>query len=228
MQVSLVLSVISLAACVIFFIYCRAYLRRRTGSERILAEFREEVYQLIGEIDAATDKDALLVEERIKNLRSILEEVDKRMNVHLREMDRRRSQEEAYAELGRKHSLSGASSALIQPFPTVYDRFAGASAPVNTEALPHEEIAAAETELPAATVVGFSPPGADSVPPRLKREPLGPRIVRSAREITPKAPPFQEQVADLSKAGLSAGLIAARLGVSLSEVELAIAIAERS
>jgi hypothetical protein len=220
------LSVLTLMACVFFFIYCRAYLRRRTGSERILAEFREEVYKLIAEIDAATDKDALLVEERIKTLRSLLEEVDKRINVHLREVDRRQFQEEAYAELGRKHSLTNPFSAVIQPFPKAYELFSGSSAQANTKADSQEPAAA---EIPAATsaVVGFTAP-AGSAPLPLKREPVGPRIVRAQRDITPKPPPFPEQVAELSKAGLSASLIAARLGVSLSEVELAIAISERS
>ena len=224
MQVSMIFSVVTLMACVFFFIYCRAYLRRRTGSERILVEFREEVYKLIAEIDAATDKDALLVEERIKTLRSLLEEVDKRINIHLREVDRRQSQEEAYAKLGRKHSLTSPFSAVIQPFPKAYELFSGSSAKPKTEADSQEPEAA---EIPAATVVGFTAP-ADPGPIPLKREPVGPRIVRAQREITPKPPPFPEQVAELSKAGLSAGLIAARLGVSLSEVELAIAISEGS
>ncbi|MDR3115588.1 MAG: hypothetical protein LBU25_08710 [Treponema sp.] len=226
MNVSIVLSVSTLMACILFFIYCRAYLRRRTGSERILAEFREEVYKLIAEIDAATDKDALLVEERIKTLRAILEEVDKRISVHLREVDRRQLQEEAYAELGRKRSMTSPFSAVIQPFPKAYDLFSGASAKIRAEA-DSQKPEAAEKEIPASAAVGFTAPP-DSTPSPLKQEPVGPRIVRAQREITPQAPPFPEQVAELSKAGLSASLIATRLGVSLSEVELAIAISERS
>ena len=226
MQVSMVLSTVTFMACVFFFIYCRAYLRRRTGSERILAEFREEVYKLIAEIDAATDKDALLVEERIKTLRSLLEEVDKRISVHLREVDRRQFQEEAYVKLGRKHSVTSPFSAVIQPFPKAYDLFSGASAKTDTEG-DSKTPAAAAKDIPAAAAVGFTAP-ADRGPLPLTREPAGPRIVRAPREITPNPPPFPEQVAELSKAGLSASLIAARLGVSLSEVELAIAISERS
>lgn len=224
----MVLSVLTLMACVFFFIYCRAYLRHRTGSERILAEFREEVYKLIAEIDAATDKDALLVEERIKTLRSILEEVDKRISVHLREVDRRLVQEEVYTELGRKRGLTSPFSAVIQPFPKACDLFSSSSAKTGAEG-DSQKSEAVETELPAATsaVVGFTPPpDSRSIP--LKREPVGPHIVRAQREIAPKPLPFAEQVAELSKAGLSASLIAARLGVSISEVELAIAISDRS
>ncbi|MDR2633486.1 MAG: hypothetical protein LBC51_07680 [Treponema sp.] len=189
-----------------------------------MAEFREEVYKLIAEIDAATDKDALLVEERIKTLRSILEEVDKRISVHLREVDRRQFQEEAYAELGRKRSMTKPFSALIQPFPKAHDLFSGSAPKSGTEA-DSQKNEAVEEERPLASsaAVGFTMP-ADSRP-----KPLSvPRIVRAQREIEPKPLPFAEQVAELSKAGLSASLIAARLGVSISEVELAIAISERS
>ena len=58
--------------------------------------------------------------------------------------------------------------------------------------------------------------------------PIGPRIVVSQRQIEPKPLPLAEQVAELSKAGLSPDLIARRLGVSISEVEVAIAISEGS
>ncbi|MDR1956133.1 MAG: hypothetical protein LBQ30_04690 [Treponema sp.] len=217
MYVSMVLSAGSLIACVFFFIYCKAYLRRRTGPDRILAEFREEVYKLIAEIDAATDKDALLVEERIKTLRNLLEEVDKRISVHIREVNRRQFQEEAYAELGRKRGMTG-------PFPSVIQPFSG-SFPKTTEEAEVQKAEAAEKE--SAAVVGFTAPG-DRKPLSSQREHRGPRIVQTQREIVPKPLPFAEQVAELSKAGLSASLIAARLGVSISEVELAIAIAEHS
>lgn len=220
---SIMFSAASFIACVFFFVYCRAYLKRRTGPERILAEFREEVYKLIAEIDAATDKDALLVEERIKTLRALLEDVDKRISVHIREVDRRQFQEEVYAELGRKRGITNPFSAVIQPFPKAYDLFSGTpKTGAEADSPKHEAL---EKEIPA--VVGFTTP-VDSTPIPLKRDPTGPRIVRAPREIAPKPLPFAEQVAELSKAGLSSSLIAARLGVSISEVELAIAITERS
>jgi hypothetical protein len=131
MDWSIVFSAGSLILCVVFFLYFKAYLRRRTGPDRLLAEFREEVNKLIAEIDAATDKDALLVEERIKTLRGILEEVDKRIGVHLRELDRKRFQEEAYAELGRKRSIIGAGQSLPQKTPKAADMF-----PVSAKTLP--------------------------------------------------------------------------------------------
>jgi hypothetical protein len=212
--------------CAFFFVYFRAYLRRRTGPEQLLAEFREEVNKLIAEIDAATDKDALLVEERIKTLRSILEEVDKRISVHIREVDRRRFQEEAYAELGRKRSIIGSFPAVTQNMPKAYDLFPSASKK------PMQELNAfSEKDL---SLEGAARPSLDKTSqdndrgsPHAAQEPVGPRIVVAPRQIEPKPAPLAEQVVELSKAGLSPRLIALRLGVSLSEVELAIAISER-
>jgi hypothetical protein len=205
---SFIFSTASLISCVFFFLYFRSYLRRRTGPDVLLAEFREEVYKLIAEIDSATDKDALLVEERIHTLRNLLEEVDKRISVHIREVDRRRVQEEAYAELGRKRRVidSFSNAQANRRAPRAFELF-----PPATVAPPENADA---PELPKTT------PDSDTPPPPC------PRIVVAERQIEPKPAPFAEQVAELSKAGLSAGLIAARLGVGIAEVELAIAISK--
>jgi hypothetical protein len=212
MNGSIILSALSLMVCVFFFLYFRAYLRRRTGPEQLLAEFREEVYKLIAEIDAATDKDAMLVEERIKTLRSLLEDVDKRISVHIREVDRRRFQEEAYAELGRKRSIISSFPTVTQHTPKAYDLFS---------ASPKKPIQEFNAFSEKVTRVDNTE---DAMP---EQEPSGPRFVVAPRQIEPKPLPLTEQVTELYKAGLSPRLIALRLGVSLSEVELAIAISER-
>jgi hypothetical protein len=58
------------------------------------------------------------------------------------------------------------------------------------------------------------------------QEPAPPRFVRAPQRVEPKPPPFAEQVAELYRGGISADLIASRLGVALAEVDLAIAILE--
>jgi hypothetical protein len=77
-----------------------------------LAEYRTEVYRLIAEIDTATDRDSLLVEERIKTLKALLEDTDKRIAVYVRELERSRTGEALYASLGR-----GSRAALTPPHP---------------------------------------------------------------------------------------------------------------
>ncbi|MDR3167731.1 MAG: hypothetical protein LBT93_07290 [Treponema sp.] len=198
MTVSLFFSLASFTLCVLFCLLAGVYLRRRTGQERILAEFREEVYKLVAVIDAATDKDALLVEDRIKSLRALLEEADKRMGVYTREMDRRRAQEKAYAELGKTH---------ITPFPR--ENSSGGKG-----AEDKKEPGLQKTEP-------MEPPGAGEGEPA-----PGPRFVQASRKIEPKPPPIAEQVTKLARAGFSPNIIAARLGITISEVELILAISK--
>jgi hypothetical protein len=101
MVISFIFSAASLIISGCFFVFFRKYVGRRTGPGRLEAE-REEADKLIAEIDAITDRDITLVEARIKSLRALLEEADRRIAVYAKELDRRRSQEAAYIELGRK------------------------------------------------------------------------------------------------------------------------------
>jgi len=101
MNTSIIISIISLAFCFFICFYVKWYIKRRTSAEGLLAEYRSEVYRLIAEIDAATDRDSRLVEDRIKILKSLLDDTDKRIAVYLRELDRSRSGEALYTSLGR-------------------------------------------------------------------------------------------------------------------------------
>jgi hypothetical protein len=188
MNLSLFISLSCLILCAGFFVYCRSYLKRRTGQERILAEFRDEVNGILAEIDEKTDRDALLVEERIKRLKAVLEDTDKRIALYVRELDRRGREERAYAELG-KNRLRFIDADRGPPSP----------------------------ETPA-------PPGGESPPEQAP----APRFTRAPREIPPRPRPIPEQAAELARAGFSPRMIAARLEVSVSEVELAIAMAGRN
>jgi hypothetical protein len=98
---SIIFSALSLILCCFFFLFFRAYIRRRTGREDIIADYRDEVNKLITTIDAATDRDARLVEERIGTLKKLLEETDKRMAVYVREFTRHKNSEALYTNLAR-------------------------------------------------------------------------------------------------------------------------------
>ncbi|MDR2717745.1 MAG: hypothetical protein LBB89_06765 [Treponema sp.] len=101
MTIPLVLSAISLCLCVSGFFFFRRYIERKTAARELLADYRAEVYRLIAEIDAAADRDSLLVEERIKTLKTILDDTDRRISVYMRELQRSRAGEAMYASLGR-------------------------------------------------------------------------------------------------------------------------------
>ncbi|MDR1319683.1 MAG: hypothetical protein LBJ90_08660 [Treponema sp.] len=158
MTPSFVFSALSLALCGLFFIYFRQYLKRRSSAERLLGEYRNEVLKLIADIDAATDRDSLLIEERIKVLKSLLEDTDRRISVYVRELDRRRSGTALYTNLGRSAKTGGA----VPGDP--------AAAPVKDAAPPGESVPAVPPPaiLPAAP--GGVPAAKDSAGKKTLRE----------------------------------------------------------
>jgi len=113
MNTGFIIYIVCAAFCVFIFFYFKWYIKRRTSASELLEEYRTEVYRLIAEIDAATDRDSQLVEDRIKKLKSVLEETDKRLSVYTRELDKSRAGEVLYTSLGRgiRAALNTAPSA---------------------------------------------------------------------------------------------------------------------
>ncbi|MDR1411272.1 MAG: hypothetical protein LBI91_03595 [Spirochaetaceae bacterium] len=234
---SLVLSAGSLILSGFTFVFFLAYLKRRTGRDRILtellADLREEAAKIERDINAATDRDVTLVEDRVKTLRALLEDADRRIAVYVREFERRRSQEETFAALDREKPVNAANTRLpagsasrapggpdMAPAVPAAESAAsghdGAETPVY---LPSELFRPAAAPIPPAEAVPAVPEPAAA---------YGKRVTRSAKPLAPKPLPFAERVAELYRAGFSSSLIASRLGATVTEVELAIALAGRS
>ncbi|AEF85334.1 conserved hypothetical protein [Treponema primitia ZAS-2] len=239
MTLSILLSAASLIICGFSFIYLQSYLRRRTGAERILADFEEEVDKIIAGIDAATDRDITLLEDKAKSIKALLETLDRRIAAYARELERRNTQESAlntlagegskktaalqteknYAALGR-----GLRSLTINPGPETAPP--GAPPPQAVPGSPYP---------PAAGGPGPNLTGSNPIEPGSAREPQveagpeapsSPRFTRSPTQLKPKAP-LTERVSELSLNGFSPETIAARLGVTIAEVDLALAISRR-
>ncbi|GHV05114.1 hypothetical protein FACS189485_11620 [Spirochaetia bacterium] len=207
MTLSVIFSGASLVLCGFFFIYFTLYIKRRTERANILGDYQDEVNKLIADIDSATDRDLILVEDRINALKKLLEDVDKRLAVLTREEDRRRSSEAVYTHLGRQMKLTvqePASEAVsresLSEGSVLSDRAAERSAADGAGAAP----VAALTEQEAATLTAS--------------------VIPEKQETRAS---FTERAAELSRAGFAPDLIAARLGVSISEVKLAIAVSRR-
>jgi hypothetical protein len=177
MTLSIIFSAASLILCAFFFIYFRAYLKRRMGREEIFEEYRDEVNRLIAEIDAATERDSLLVEDRIKSLKTLLETVDRRMAGMIRELDRKKASEGLYTSLGKQ-------AALVKP--------------KNPDKLLSVQLTEENNETAPAV---------------------------SAEPEKPKS--LGERAAELAAQGLSTENIAARLEISISEADLALALNNR-
>jgi hypothetical protein len=236
MTTALILSAGSLILSGFTFVFFLNYLKRRTGRDRILSELladlRVEAAKIEREINAVTDRDISLVEDRVKTLRALLEDTDRRIAVYVREFERRRSQEETFAVLDGEtppNTAKNTRPAADGAYPASENRTAGpgragaeksvylpaelfrpAAAPAATEAAALHGSAAPEPAVPAPEA-GYAK-----------------RVTRSARPLAPKPLPFAERVAELYRAGFSSSLIASRLGATITEVELAIALVERS
>jgi len=159
----LVLSGLSLGLSVSAFFFFRWYIRRETAATKLLADYRDEVGRLLAEIDAATDRDSRLVEERIKILRKMLEDTDRRIATYVRELQRSRNGEALYTSLGR-----GIRSALdSRPAPKIAEPVVAEEAPDETAGSPATETDVDEITLPfekSRIKVKIAEMSADGVP----------------------------------------------------------------
>ena len=215
MTMPLIFSVISLCLCVFGFFFFRRYIERKTAARELLADYRAEVYRLIAEIDAAADRDSLLVEERIKTLKSILEDTDRRISVYMRELQRSKAGEAMYASLGR-----GIRAALDSRPPQLE------SSALQESPVPLEPSASQNTPITQELPFPQEPPPA--LEPSVSSEPLAslPSNTAAAKR-KPKKTKIKVQIAEMSAQGLSSAEIASKLNLSLAEVELALNLLKR-
>jgi len=201
MNISLFISIFCLVFCLIFFFYVKWYIKRKISATELLAEYRSEVYRLNADINAVTDRDLTLVEDRVKKLKEILDDTDKRIKVYVQELDRSRTGEALYTSLGR-----GIRAALKTPSETspAHDHEPELSAQMPKLTLVRQE------SIPDA-VPGSAP--AFTAPASLALASLAPKPP-SKRQI-------RAQIDELVKENLSPADIASRLGISIAEVDLA-------
>jgi hypothetical protein len=93
---------IILAALWLFlFFYFKWYIKKRTSVSGQLEEYRSEVIKLNAEINSVTDRNLTLIEDKVKKLKEILEETDRRVSVYAGELEKSRRGEALYTSLGR-------------------------------------------------------------------------------------------------------------------------------
>ena len=211
MNISYIISIVSLSICLIMFFYLKWYVKRRTSAAGFLPERRAEVNKLIAEIDRITDRDSQLVEERIKKLREILDEADKRVSVYAKELEKSKTGEALYTSLGR-----GIRAALKTP----EELSEQAQTPVK------EEPPKLSIVRPNIAVKPAPPPQAPPSQPELALEaPSAGLTPEAAAQDALSRPPSKRQIRYfidlLATEGLSADEIAQRLEISLAEVNLA-------
>jgi hypothetical protein len=169
-------SILSMVLWLFSFLYFRSWLKRRTARAQLVSEIQEDVATIVTELNRITERDISLLEERENSVKALLEEAEKRFKVYARELDRSKSAEKTYQELGKNR--------LLRTLEVLPDR---------------EPTGDAQAAL-------ASPP-----PPEKPAEPAA---------VQGEAIPLRDQVRELAKTGLSSRIIASRLGVSITEVEL--------
>jgi hypothetical protein len=228
MTTSLIISIITLCLCVSGFFFFRWYIGRKTAASELLADYRSETYRLIAEIDAAADRDSLLVEERIKTLKKLLDDTDRRIAVYMKELQRSRAGEQLYTSLGRgiRAALDSRpeNEAQAELFPTPPQETAPQETPprssrstatkvASTKVARRKAVPGDSTEKEEAT---SKPRETQSAPP--EREAGD----EAAEKRKPKKAKLKTQIAELAAQGLSPAKIASRLKLSLAEVDLAL------
>jgi hypothetical protein len=213
MTIPFVLSAASLCIVVFSFFFFRWYIARKTAARELLADYRAEVYRLIAEIDAAADRDSLLVEERIKTLKKLIDDTDRRIGVYMRELQRSRNGEAMYASLGR-----GIRAALDSRTPQL-----DLIPPETPPPPPPEERTRTGERVDEQMRHGA---GQEKAAAADKSE--GPPQDSPSRRRGAKKPKVKMQIAELAAQGIPPQKIASRLKLSIAEVELALNLLHRN
>jgi hypothetical protein len=204
MALSLVFAAASLVISGFSFICLLAYVRRRTGAKRILEDFEEEVNRLIAGMDAAADRDITLLEDRSAAVKALLETLDRRIAAYAREQDRRAKQESSYAALGR-----GIRSSLA----------------VNQDSSPAAKPGDPANGNPANGRIADNSPIDDAFAPANAPRPVDPPPAELPVS-SPAKTSLAEQARELHRDGFSPETIAIRLGATLAEIDLALALSD--
>jgi len=214
----LALEVAGLAA--IWFLL-KARISRALELDGLLAEARKELRLLTIEINETTERNITLVEDRLGALQELLSEADRRIGVMKRETARREGEVELYSRLGKKTPRADPpprSPPRESPRPPGPELFPGTAPEAEKE--PRRPEDSPDT------------PGAGDRPGSLQGDPLSlipassrPRpeiLARRESVIPPKS--LRERALELHRGGFSAELIAARLGATVSEIELLVSL----
>ncbi len=178
------------------FVYLHSKFERRTRPEALLQEVTREVNSIIVELNQTTDRNIGLIEERIENLKGLLEKVDKRLALMRREWEQYDSTTQVYSNLKQ-----AAAGGRITPF-----------------AQGQGEDSAQRREAPSQ--------GAEQQPQKRGLRPAagGSSAAKTAQQNRDE---IRKQVIALHRKGIAPNIIANRVGFTLGEVELIIALHDK-
>jgi vacuolar-type H+-ATPase subunit H len=214
----LALAAIELAGLFAIWLVLKAKVRRYLELDNLLAGVRDEARALVLELNETADRNVSLVEDRMIALRELLAEVDRRIGVEKRELVTRDAEREVYAKLSRRRPIVPEAARSI---------VSEAARPIVPEVA-----RSIVSEAARPIIQGVSPPEEESAPITLSLGSEAQAPQRSLPEVRVTGEinagrSRREEALDLYRRGISADLIAARLGATVAEIELLIEIEER-
>ncbi len=195
------LSVLAVAVNAVLLIVFYRRLSSRFSPDRVLGEIRGELDRLVADLGRETDRDVALLENRIRGLRSLIDEADRRILLADRESAKRRDEESTMSSLSRPVAV--AAEILADNETSAGDDM---PAEVQRSAIPEMRITDA-------------PPAARGDGTYSRESIMRSRVVNASRRVQPVIPTV-EHVVSLANKGFSADIIASKLSLSLGEVEL--------
>jgi hypothetical protein len=228
-QFSLLLA-LNIAGLLFIFLFVRARIRKALDAEGLKEILRQEIGQLVRDLNQTTDRNITLLEDALRSLKEAMAEADRRVEVLKRESERRVQEGAVYDRLGRlrtsvsRGSESGGAPRNAEP--------AVSASRYSVPASPAPETPAAARPNPEEfSAVGrtFQSQVYSDVTPGEEAESLQPSIPFVTFSSTPlrAKPPLKEEVISLNRRGISAEFIAAKLGITVAEVELIVSLEEQ-
>lgn len=209
MTAVIVCCIISIVNILLWLFFFGQY-KRRFSPGKILSDIRSEVNKLLVEINWEADRSITLIDARRKGLQKLLDEAKRYTNIASGELDKRNRSQDLQSALTRQSSeirnSTGNSSLYSFPSdstPLQRDLFSDTAEPV---------LSVLEQDTTEPIQLDISEESKRMQVPEVI---YSPDPVKSEKDIRTK-------VLELSAEGFAAEMIAAELGVSITEVQLII------
>ncbi|MCX7025564.1 MAG: hypothetical protein NT080_13260 [Spirochaetes bacterium] len=223
-----VLVMLNIAAFAAAYLVLVSRMRRELDVRGTLDRVRREVSALVVEINATTDRNVSLIEDRLQLLKTALDDADRRLGVIDRELARKKDERDVYSRLRRS-----VPSVHAQPEDRVGDSTrleradTGDRLLADTGARDSQAATGQAGETAARSAAGDATVGGPiSIAVPRGPEPGVPFVTFSTKPVE-IAPSLRERVLDLRKRGFSNDLIAARVGTTIAEIDVIIGIEDR-
>ncbi len=96
---------INIIILVIFFVYFKTKIENVSRSSDVLEVIAEEVNQIIIELNQTTERNIVLIEEKINNLNDLLKKSDKIISIIKKEDSKRKIVSNSYSDIGKNKRI---------------------------------------------------------------------------------------------------------------------------